>query len=176
MRWFFYSIFFFFQNSFSSSFYCCFCCRQLLGSQSPSVDNLDSSCHYTGGLRRRRPEPQRSPALKMTGDDPFTDGDDEILESLVKTATSTSRTAPRERKRTRNADRKSRKLNFPTIITWNDMTWGTATFGRQEKNDKDVVVVKLVANQTLLTGFGSLDSTTRMKNKITEILFFTNDS
>lgn len=40
----------------------------------------------------------------------LTDGDDEILESLVKTATKApSRTAPRERKRTRHADRKSRK-------------------------------------------------------------------
>ncbi|CAG2061415.1 unnamed protein product, partial [Timema podura] len=39
----------------------------------------------------------------------LTDGDDEILESLVKTATKApaTRTAPRERKRTRNADRKS---------------------------------------------------------------------
>uniref|UniRef100_A0A0A9WQT4 FH1/FH2 domain-containing protein 3 n=1 Tax=Lygus hesperus TaxID=30085 RepID=A0A0A9WQT4_LYGHE len=39
----------------------------------------------------------------------LTDADDEILETLVKTATKTpvSRTMPRERKRTRNADRKS---------------------------------------------------------------------
>ncbi|XP_031617719.1 uncharacterized protein LOC116337370 isoform X3 [Contarinia nasturtii] len=81
--------------------------KQLLGSQSPSMDNLDSSCQYIG-FRRRRPEVQRSPALKMS-EDTFTDGDDEILESLVKTATSTPRTAPRERKRTRNADRKSFK-------------------------------------------------------------------
>lgn len=81
--------------------------RQLLGSQSPSVDNVDTSSPYTG-LRRRRPEVQRSPALKLS-EDTFTDGDDEILESLVKTATSTPRTAPRERKRTRNADRKSCK-------------------------------------------------------------------
>lgn len=35
------------------------------------------------------------------------DGDDEILESLVKTATKGPRTAPRERKRTRHTDRKS---------------------------------------------------------------------
>jgi hypothetical protein len=37
--------------------------------------------------------------------------DDEILESLVKTATKSpaTRTTPRERKRTRHADRKSRK-------------------------------------------------------------------
>lgn len=41
------------------------------------------------------------------------DGDDEILESLVKTATKgPSRTAPRERKRTRHADRKSCKYTF----------------------------------------------------------------
>ncbi|CAB0028178.1 unnamed protein product [Trichogramma brassicae] len=39
----------------------------------------------------------------------LTDGDDELLESLVKTATKTptTRTTPRERKRTRHADRKS---------------------------------------------------------------------
>ncbi|XP_055315363.1 FH1/FH2 domain-containing protein 3 isoform X3 [Sitodiplosis mosellana] len=81
--------------------------KQLLGSQSPSVDNLDSPCQFTG-FRRKRPEVLRSPAMKMS-EDTFTDGDDELLESLVKTATSTQRTAPRrERKRsTRNADRKS---------------------------------------------------------------------
>lgn len=47
---------------------------------------------------------------------PLVDGDDEILESLVKTATraSDSRVAPRERKRnsTRYSDRKSRKHLF----------------------------------------------------------------
>lgn len=80
----------------------------MLGSQSPSMDNLDSPCLNLSGFRRRRPEILRSPALKMS-EDTFTDGDDEILESLVKTATSTPRTAPRERKRTRNADRKSCK-------------------------------------------------------------------
>lgn len=42
----------------------------------------------------------------------LTDGDDEILESLVKTATKGPRTAPRERKRTRHADRKSCKQIF----------------------------------------------------------------
>lgn len=41
----------------------------------------------------------------------YADGDDEILESLVKTATKApaTRTTPRERKRTRHADRKSCK-------------------------------------------------------------------
>lgn len=41
----------------------------------------------------------------------LTDADDEIIESLVKTATKapTTRTAPRERKRTRHAERKSCK-------------------------------------------------------------------
>lgn len=97
---------------FDSSIVLIFPRRQLLGTQSPSIDNLDSPCHYIG-FRRKRPDAQRSPALRMT-DDPFTDGDDEILESLVKTATSTPRTAPRERKRTRNADRKSRKSNTHT--------------------------------------------------------------
>lgn len=43
----------------------------------------------------------------------LTDGDDEILESLVKTATKApgTRTTPRERKRTRHADRKSCKYS-----------------------------------------------------------------
>lgn len=84
--------------------------RQLLGSQSPSVDKTDSPCQYV--FRRRRADIMpRSPALKMT-EDSFTDGDDELLESLVKTATSTPRTTPRERKRTRNADRKSCELSL----------------------------------------------------------------
>lgn len=48
--------------------------------------------------------------------DNLTDGDDEILESLVKTATKVpaTRTVPRERKRTRNADRKS--CEFPKYV------------------------------------------------------------
>lgn len=76
------------------------------------MDNLDSSGTYT--WRRRRPDLLRSPALKLSGEDGFTDGDDEILESLVKTATKASapRTTPRERKRTRNADRKSCEFRF----------------------------------------------------------------
>lgn len=42
----------------------------------------------------------------------MTDGDDEILESLVKTATAPSlRSTPRERKRARQADRKSCKCS-----------------------------------------------------------------
>lgn len=57
----------------------------------------------------------RSPAAGMPlrgNEEHFTDGDDEILESLVKTATKSSgaRPAPRERKRTRHADRKSCKF------------------------------------------------------------------
>jgi hypothetical protein len=41
----------------------------------------------------------------------YVDGDDELLESLVKNATKSpaTRTTPRERKRTRHADRKSCK-------------------------------------------------------------------
>lgn len=47
----------------------------------------------------------------------LTDADDEILETLVKTATKTSstRAAPRERKRTRHADRKSRKYLLSAV-------------------------------------------------------------
>jgi len=45
------------------------------------------------------------------------DGVDELLESLVKTATKTpaTRTTPRERKRTRHADRKSCKCDPSTL-------------------------------------------------------------
>lgn len=85
--------------------------RQVLGAQSPSLDNLETIGSTT--WRRRRPDILRSPALKMS-EDGFTDGDDDILDSLVKTATRAPnpRTTPRERKRTRNADRKSCKLKI----------------------------------------------------------------
>lgn len=75
-----------------------------------SFDSPDSG---TFSLRRRRPESFRTPS--MISRDEFTDGDDEILESLVKTATKGpgTRTQPRERKRTRNADRKSCKWFLP---------------------------------------------------------------
>lgn len=59
--------------------------------------------------RRRRADNVKSPIYKQNADEHLTDGDDEILESLVKTATKSpgNRTTPRERKRTRHADRKS---------------------------------------------------------------------
>lgn len=63
---------------------------------------------------------ERSPSI--TGrEENLTDNDDEILESLVKTATrnATPRTAQRERKRTRNADRKSCKLFFSGQFLYN---------------------------------------------------------
>ncbi|XP_055914009.1 uncharacterized protein LOC129947470 isoform X2 [Eupeodes corollae] len=80
--------------------------KELLGSPSPGNASLDGTLTW----RRRRAENLRSPIIKQN-DDNFTDGDDEILESLVKTATKTSgpRPTPRERKRTRHADRKSLK-------------------------------------------------------------------
>lgn len=71
--------------------------RELLGSPTPVSENCG-----TLTWRRRRGESQ---LIKSIED--FTDGDDEIIESLVKTATRSSRQAPRERKRTRNVDRKS---------------------------------------------------------------------
>ena len=60
--------------------------------------------------RRRRGADKTAPSIVSTNEN-FMDGDDEILETLVKTATKTpsSRNAPRERKRTRHADRKSCK-------------------------------------------------------------------
>lgn len=88
--------------------------RQLLGTQNSVSDNIDSAISSVALRRRRGPEMPRSPAMKIT-EDSFTDGDDEILESLVKTATSTPRATPRERKRTRNADRKSCKCNTVSI-------------------------------------------------------------
>lgn len=76
--------------------------RELLGT--PSLDSADGTLTW----RRRRAENLRSPQLRQSEEN-FTDGDDEILESLVKTATKApgNRTTPRERKRTRHADRKS---------------------------------------------------------------------
>lgn len=79
--------------------------RQLLGSDISDVDSLQGTLPW----RRTRREGNRS-FLNTSNNGNLTDGDDEILESLVKTATKGSpRTAPRERKRTRHADRKSRK-------------------------------------------------------------------
>ncbi|XP_073837875.1 formin homology 2 domain containing isoform X8 [Musca autumnalis] len=78
--------------------------KELLGT--PSSDNADGTLTW----RRRRAENLRSPQMRQSEEN-FTDGDDEILESLVKTATKApgNRTTPRERKRTRHADRKSLK-------------------------------------------------------------------
>ncbi len=86
-----------------------FPCRQLLGSPNSNVEPVESPTFFTS-LRRHRPSNIRSPLLRHT-DENFTDGDDDILESLVKTATKAAgpRPTPRERKRTRHADRKSCK-------------------------------------------------------------------
>lgn len=78
--------------------------RQLLGSDISDVESMQGTLPW----RRTRRESARSFLSQANGN--LTDGDDEILESLVKTATKgPSRTAPRERKRTRHADRKSLK-------------------------------------------------------------------
>ncbi|XP_018323135.1 FH1/FH2 domain-containing protein 3 isoform X3 [Agrilus planipennis] len=77
--------------------------RQLLGSDISDVESLQGTLPW-----RRRGKDTRTSLLSQANGN-LTDGDDEILESLVKTATKgpSSRTAPRERKRTRHADRKS---------------------------------------------------------------------
>ncbi|XP_031330024.1 FH1/FH2 domain-containing protein 3 isoform X1 [Photinus pyralis] len=76
--------------------------RQLLGSDMSDAENLQGTFTW----RRRSRDTNRS--FLSQGNGNLTDADDEILESLVKTATKgPSRTAPRERKRTRHADRKS---------------------------------------------------------------------
>lgn len=80
--------------------------RQLLGSDISDVDSLQGTLPW----RRTRRESSRFLG-RINGN--LTDGDDEILESLVKTATKgPTRTAPRERKRTRHADRKSCKYTI----------------------------------------------------------------
>ncbi|XP_026462280.1 LOW QUALITY PROTEIN: FH1/FH2 domain-containing protein 3-like [Ctenocephalides felis] len=85
--------------------------RQLLGTESDIDCNGTVTTGGTLTWRRRRQD-----AVKIQRDESFTDGDDEILESLVKTATQGparghqhSSGGPRERKRTRHADRKSLK-------------------------------------------------------------------
>ncbi|XP_034482437.1 uncharacterized protein LOC117787915 isoform X2 [Drosophila innubila] len=86
--------------------------KQLLGT--PSADQADGTLTW----RRRRAEQLRSPIARQS-EEQFTDGDDEILESLVKTATKASgtRTTPRERKRTRHADRKSLRRTLKNGLT-----------------------------------------------------------
>lgn len=80
--------------------------RQLLGSDMSDVESLQGTLPW----RRQKRDSSRSIFAQANGN-LTDDGDDEILESLVKTATKgPSRTAPRERKRTRHADRKSCKL------------------------------------------------------------------
>ncbi|XP_060519633.1 FH1/FH2 domain-containing protein 3 isoform X2 [Cylas formicarius] len=83
--------------------------RQLLGSDISDVESLQGTLPWRhrrrDGLGSGRSFGAASPAITANGN--LTDGDDEILESLVKTATKGPRTAPRERKRTRHADRKS---------------------------------------------------------------------
>ncbi|KAF3420774.1 hypothetical protein E2986_12699 [Frieseomelitta varia] len=80
--------------------------RQLLGSDISDVESI----HGTLPWRRQRKDGRTSlgPLLRDENTNGnLTDGDDELLESLVKTATKTpaTRTTPRERKRTRHADR-----------------------------------------------------------------------
>lgn len=81
--------------------------RQLLGSDISDVESI----HGTLPWRRQRKDGRTSlgPLLRDENTNGnLTDGDDELLESLVKTATKTpaTRTTPRERKRTRHADLK----------------------------------------------------------------------
>uniref|UniRef100_A0A0A1X7H1 FH1/FH2 domain-containing protein 3 n=1 Tax=Zeugodacus cucurbitae TaxID=28588 RepID=A0A0A1X7H1_ZEUCU len=80
--------------------------KELLGTASADTPDANGTLTW----RRRRAEQLRSPITRQSEEN-FTDGDDEILESLVKTATKApgTRTTPRERKRTRHADRKSLK-------------------------------------------------------------------
>ncbi|XP_070501671.1 uncharacterized protein Fhos isoform X2 [Chironomus tepperi] len=89
--------------------------RQLLGTTDGSET---AEINGTFTFRRRRPETQRSPSVTAR-DESFTDADDEIFESLVKTVTKTATPRPvqRERKRTRNADRKSLRRTLRNGLT-----------------------------------------------------------
>ncbi|XP_037940117.1 FH1/FH2 domain-containing protein 3-like isoform X5 [Teleopsis dalmanni] len=86
--------------------------KTLLGT--PSADTADGTLTW----RRKRADNLRSCMSQFT-DENYTDGDDEILESLVKTATKApgTRTTPRERKRTRHADRKSLRRTLKNGLT-----------------------------------------------------------
>lgn len=88
--------------------------KQLLGSTNSRNDNSDGTLTW----RRRRAEGLRSPVIKQNEEN-FTDGDDEIIESLVKTAMKGPgpRPTPRERKRTRHADRKSLRRTLKNGLT-----------------------------------------------------------
>lgn len=83
--------------------------RQLLGSDISDVESMQGTLPW----RRTRKDINHS-LLGVPNGNITDDGDDEILESLVKTATKapSARTTPRERKRTRHADRKSCKEYF----------------------------------------------------------------
>ncbi|XP_050073213.1 FH1/FH2 domain-containing protein 3 isoform X5 [Anopheles maculipalpis] len=104
--------------------------RTLLGTPTKGPGGEEVEMSGTLTWRRRRGDATASPVTLMNSthptvpspghnsisviggrDESFTDGDDEILESLVKTATKTATPRPmqRERKRTRQADRKSFK-------------------------------------------------------------------
>lgn len=67
------------------------------------------------------------------------DGVDELLESLVKTATKTpaTRTTPRERKRTRHADRKSCKCDPSTLHPDSPLLSSSIDFRRGETGSLD---------------------------------------
>ena len=80
--------------------------KQLLGSDLSDVESIQ------GTLTWRRQRKEGSRVSLQNGH--LTDADDEILETLVKTATKApqNKTEPRERKRTRHADRKSCKWTF----------------------------------------------------------------
>ncbi|XP_044746881.1 FH1/FH2 domain-containing protein 3 [Coccinella septempunctata] len=91
--------------------------RQLLGSDLSDVESFQG----TLPLRRTRRDGNRSFLGSTNGN--LTDGDDEILESLVKTATKgPSRIAPRERKRTRHADRKSLRRTLKNGLSEEEKT------------------------------------------------------
>ncbi|XP_011179807.1 FH1/FH2 domain-containing protein 3 isoform X6 [Zeugodacus cucurbitae] len=88
--------------------------KELLGTASADTPDANGTLTW----RRRRAEQLRSPITRQSEEN-FTDGDDEILESLVKTATKApgTRTTPRERKRTRHADRKSLRRTLKNGLT-----------------------------------------------------------
>ncbi|BET03489.1 Hypothetical protein2 [Nesidiocoris tenuis] len=93
--------------------------KELLGHDSNSKDSMIT---HGGSLPWRRTKKEIVTHNNSLVNGALTDADDEILETLVKSAMKSpvSRAAPRERKRTRNADRKSLRRTLRNGLTDED--------------------------------------------------------
>lgn len=101
--------------------------RQLLGNGTSDVDEPKGGKWGTVPGMRIRPRIPQSPGGTLgrhstpTRDENLTDADDEILESLVKTATAQpARNEPRIRKKARYGDRKSLRRTLKSGLDLSD--------------------------------------------------------